>query len=79
MPSTGLGIGVYRYALDERHADNSRWTIIDTLYFSMVTMSTVELRVTEVARAHGPKFPAGLVPWRAGKSRSGLCVRTRAP
>ena len=25
VPSAGLGIGVYRYALDERHADNSRW------------------------------------------------------
>jgi len=41
MAYLGLGIGVYRYALDERHADNSRWTIIDTLYFSMATMSTV--------------------------------------
>jgi len=35
-----LGIVVYIYILEERKGDE-RWTTIDTLYFSMVTMSTV--------------------------------------
>ena len=49
----------------------------NTLYFSMVTMSTVELRVTEVARAHGPKFPAGLVPCEPANRAACACAPER--